>query len=333
MSPLPDSAGGVRPQTPVTSKSDCLAITGATATGKTTVAIDVAKRINGEIISLDSRQVYRHMDIGTAKATDEQCEVVPHHGLNLLEPSERYNAGRFAADARIWIADIQGRGGVPILAGGTGFFLRALTHPMFEEPEVDERRKEALKHFFNRLDRAELRRWLGTLDQQGLSRLSPEAGRQRIARMLEVVLLTGHPLHWWHQHFMGSNAAINMLTIVLELPRDVLYERINNRVLEMMKLGLVEEVEQLLAQGYDEHSPGMKTTGYSELIAYFRGEASLEETIDAVQRATRKYARRQETWFRHQLAEPVVRVDATVPHDEIVEQIVTEWRKHHANRN
>jgi tRNA dimethylallyltransferase len=312
---------------------ECLAITGATATGKTGVAIDVAQRINGEIISLDSRQVYRQMDIGTAKATREQCDAVPHHGLNLLDPSERYNAGRFAADARIWIADIQARRRVPMLVGGTGFFLRALTHPLFEEPEVDERRKEALKHFFNRLDRPELKRWLLTLDQQGSGRLSPEAGRQRIARMLEVVLLTGHPLHWWQEHFTGSHAAINMLTIVLELPRDVLYERINNRVTAMVEQGLVEEVERLLAEGYDEHSPGMKTTGYIELIAYFKGEASLEETIDAVQRATRKYARRQETWFRHQLAEPVVRIDATAPHEQIVENIVTEWRKHHAHRD
>jgi tRNA dimethylallyltransferase len=327
------AAGGLSPHTPVTSRSDCLAITGATATGKTGVAIEVAKRINGEIISLDSRQVYRQMDIGTAKATAEQCAAVPHHGIDLLEPSERYNAGRFAADARIWMADIQARDRVPILAGGTGFFLRALTHPMFEEPEVDERRKEALKHFFNRLDREELRRWLLALDQQGLRRLSPEAGRQRIARMLEVVLLTGHPLHWWQQRFAGSHAAINMLTIVLELPRNVLYERINNRVTEMVQQGLVEEVERLLAQGYDEHSPGMKTTGYAEMIAYFKGEASLEATIDAVQRATRRYARRQETWFRHQLAEPVVRIDATRPHDEIVENIAAEWRKHHANRN
>jgi tRNA dimethylallyltransferase len=151
--------------------------------------------------------------------------------------------------------------------------------------------------------------------------------------MLEVVLLTGHPLHWWQQHFAGSHGAIDLLTIVLELPRNILYERINNRVLEMVEQGLVDEVERLLAQGYDEHSPGMKTTGYIEMIAYFRGEASLEATIDAVQRATRKYARRQETWFRHQLAEPVVRIEATIPHDEIVQHIVTEWRKHHANRH
>ena len=120
---------------------------------------------------------------------------------------------------------------------------------------------------------------------------------------------------------------------VLELPRDVLYERINARVLEMVNDGLFEEVEGLLAQGFDEHSPGMKTTGYAELIAYFKGEIDRSAAIDAVQRATRKYARRQETWFRHQLAEPVVHVNANAPREEIVENIVAEWQKHHANRN
>jgi tRNA dimethylallyltransferase len=313
--------------------ADSLAITGATATGKTGVAIDVAQHIGGEIISLDSRQVYRQMDIGTAKASSEQRAAVPHHGIDLLDPSERYNAGRFAEDARQWITDILERGRVPVLVGGSGFFLRALTHPLLEEPEVDDGRKEALKHFFNRLDREELKRWLLALDEQGAHRLSPEAGRQRIARMLEVVLLTGHSLQWWQRHSAGSRPPISMLTVVLELPRAVLYDRINARVQNMVNAGLIDEVEKLLARGYDEHSPGMKTVGYAELISYFKGEASLDAAIDEVQRATRRYARRQETWFRHQLADPVVRIDATVPHDEIVETIVTEWRKHDANRN
>ena len=313
--------------------ADCLAITGATATGKTGIAVDVAKCIHGEIISLDSRQVYREMDVGTAKATAAQRAEVTHHGLDLLPPSERFSAGRFAEAARQWMAEIRARGHVPMLVGGTGFFLRALTHPMFEEPDVDPRQKEALKSYFNRMDREELRRWLRSLDEQGAKRLPPEAGRQRIARMLEVVLLTGRTLRWWQQHSAAAIQPVQVLTFVLELPRDILYQRINTRVQEMVNNGLLEEVERLLARGYDERTPGMKTVGYIELLAYLKGETTLDGAIDAIQRATRRYARRQETWFRHQLSEPVVRVDATMPHDQIVETIVREWQKHDANRN
>jgi tRNA dimethylallyltransferase len=312
---------------------DCLVITGPTASGKTGVAIDVARQIDGEIISVDSRQVYQDMDIGTAKATPAERAAVPHHGLDLLPPTERYNAGRFAAAARTWIADITARGRVPILVGGTGFFLRALTHPMFNEPPLDAARKERLKGVLNQKSREELLAWLGHLDPVGAARVTDEAGRQRIARMIEVVLLTGHPLHWWQRQPANDAAPINALTVVLTLDRAALYERINQRVVEMVSSGLVQEVETLLARGYDEHTPGMKTVGYIELIPYLRGQTTLAEAVDAIQRATRGYARRQITWFRHQLAEPVVEIDASLPRAEIVDLIVREWRQKHENRN
>jgi tRNA dimethylallyltransferase len=311
----------------------CLAITGATATGKTDVAIEVARRLDSEIISLDSRQVYRGMDIGTAKATPAQRAAIPHHGIDLVDPSDRYNAGRFSEDARSWITSIHHRGRIPILVGGTGFFLRALTHPMFAEPDVDTGRKEALKRLLNERSREELLHWLRALDPTGAERLTSEAGRQRIARLIEMVLLTGRPLHWWQKHSPPRQEPVDAVTFVLELERRVLYERINQRVLQMVKQGLVQEVQSLLDRGYDETSPGMKTVGYIELIPYVRGECSLETAIDAIQRASRSYARRQITWLRHQLAEPVVRLNAAAPREEIVEAIVTEWQRHNANRN
>ena len=310
-----------------------LVITGPTASGKTGIAIEVAEKINGEIISVDSRQVYQDMNIGTAKATAAERAAVPHHGLDLLAPSERYNAGRFAEDARAWIADIRRRGRVPILVGGTGFFLRALTHPMFAEPPLDTERKERLKRWLNRRQPEELLGWLGHLDPVGAGRVKDETGRQRIARMIEVALLTGRPLHWWQQQPAEGIAPISAVTVVLTLERGALYERINQRVVDMVSSGLVQEVEGLLARGYDEHSPGMKTTGYIQLIPYVRGETTLSEAIDAIQRATRGYARRQITWFRHQLAEPVIEVDAARPRAEVVELIVGEWRQHNAHRN
>jgi tRNA dimethylallyltransferase len=309
-----------------------LVITGATATGKTDVAIDVARELNGEIISFDSRQVYQRMNIGTAKATSVQRAVVTHHGIDLVLPSERYNAGRFANDARCWIDEIKSRGRLPILVGGTGFFLRALTHPMFAEPELDPGRKEALKRILNTRSREELLYWLKTLDRTGADRVGPEAGRQRIARMIEIVLLTGRPLGWWHRQ-PSLQPPIRTLTFVLELDRSALYERINRRVVAMVNHGLIAEVEGLLASGFDEHSPGMKTVGYIEVIPHLRGEYGLDVAVDAIQRATRAYARRQVTWFRRQLAEPVVRVDAAQPRADIVRTIVTEWQRHNANRN
>lgn len=313
--------------------ADCLVITGATATGKTDVAIDVARRVAGEIISFDSRQIYQQMDIGTAKATAAQRALVPHYGLDLLPPSGRYNAGRFAEDARAWMQQIRARDHVPILVGGTGFFLRALTHPLFAEPDSDPERKEALKQILNQKPRSELLAWLRHLDPEAAVQATEDVGRQRIARLLEVVLLTGRPLGWWQQHAQPTMAPIRALTFVLDLDRTILYERINARVVQMVNNGLIDEVERLLAVGYDEHSPGMKTTGYIELIPFVRGQCSKEAAIDAIQRATRAYARRQITWFRHQLPEPIVRIDAAAGHADIVETIVRKWQQQHANRN
>ncbi len=312
--------------------ADCLVITGATATGKTDIAIEVAQQLDGEIISFDSRQVYQHMDIGTAKPTSDQRAAVPHHGLDLLPPSRQYNAGKFAEDARGWMADIRGRGKLPILVGGTGFFLRALTHPMFEEPQIDEARKDALKHVLNLKTRTELIAWLRHLDPEAARQADEQTTRQRIARLLEVVLLTGRPLEWWQQHAQPTEPPIDAVTFVLELERTQLYQRINERVQQMIRAGLVQEVESLLAAGYNEHSPGMKTTGYIELIPYVRGQCTLQEAIDAIQRATRAYARRQITWFRHQLAEPVIRIDAGKSRKTVVDAIVQEWAER-AHRN
>ena len=315
------------------SRRPALVITGPTASGKTDVAIGVAQKLDGEIISFDSRQIYRGMSIGTAKPTTRQRVAVPHHGIDLLPPSERYNAGRFADDARKWMGEIEARGRLPILVGGTGFFLRALTHPMFGEPPLDPDRKESLKRFLNGKNRAELLDWLRHLDPEGASRLSGEAGRQRIARMIEIALLTGRSLQWWQQRNSSSVEPLAALTVVLTLDRASLYDRINQRVVAMMGAGLVDEVAALLERGYDEHTPGMKTVGYAELVPYLRGETTLEAAVDAIQRATRGYARRQITWFRRQLVQPVVMLDASVPHDELVQRIVREWQAYNANRN
>lgn len=306
-----------------------LAIVGPTGSGKTPLAIDVAQRITGEIISLDSRQVFRGMDIGTAKASAAQQSAVRHFGLDLQAPNERYSAGRFSTDARAWIDEIRGRRHVPVLTGGTGFFLRALTHPLFPEPELERGRKEALKMYLERFSRPELLRWLGSLDEVTAARMANEGGRHRVARAIEVALLTGRTLSEWHAEHTPPEPPLRFVTVLLDVPRNELYERINRRADAMMDSGFVDEVRVLLAAGYDESSPAMNATGYKELIAHLRGRVSLEDAVDAIRRATRRYARRQITWFRHQLPKDAIVVDGLQPMTRMTDQIVDEWQ----NRN
>ena len=301
---------------------DALVITGATATGKTAVAIRVAQRLGGEIISLDSRQVYRFMDIGTAKASESERAGVPHHGLDLIDPDERFNAGRFAALARGWIADIRRRGRVPILAGGTGFFLRALTHPMFEEPRLEPEAKEAWKRYLAGMPTEEIERWARRLDPDAAARAGD---RQRLARVVEVVMLTGRTLGSLQRQAPPVAPPVDARVFVLELPRDVLYRRIETRVDAMIRAGLPAEVRALMERGYDEAAPGMNATGYVELLPYLRGERSLEDAAALIKAATRRYARRQITWLRHQLPPGAVRLAADVPADELAGRIVQEW--------
>ena len=304
---------------------DGIAITGPTASGKTALALAVAARLGGEIISMDSRQVYQGMDVGTAKPSRAERALAPHHGIDLLPPSERYSAGRFADDARRWTAEIAGRGSVPILVGGTGFFLRALTQPMFEEPALDPSLKDRFKRYLDTFSREELLRWLRGLDHTTAERLEFEGGRHRLARAIEVALLTGRPLSAWHaeQH---PPAPLRLLTFMLELPRDELYDRINRRVDRMIDAGLLEEVRALIQTGYDESDPAMNATGYIELIPYVRGERALASAVEEIKNRSRAYARRQLTWFRHQLGPGTIKLDATRPVEELVDEIAQRFQ-------
>lgn len=299
-----------------------LAILGATATGKTAVAVAVAQRLDGEVISMDSRQVYRGLDIGTAKPTAAQRGGVPHHGFDLVGPGERFNAGRFAELARRRIREVTARGRVPILTGGTGFFLRSLTHPMFEEPPLDARRKEQWKRYLADLDLDELGRWAVGLDPATDVRRSD---RQRLARVIETAVLTGRPLTWWQQNAPSRTAPIDPVIVVLEFPRGMLVRRIEDRVDDMVRRGLVAEVQHLLDQGYDERAPGLNTTGYIELVPHLRGECGLDEAVERIKAATRRYARRQLTWLRHQLPPGATWLDGTQPTDQLADLIVRVW--------
>ena len=308
-----------------------VAIVGPTASGKTALGIEVAQCIGGEIVSMDSRQVYRGMDVGTAKPSAEERAIVPHHGLDLVEPSERFNAVRFARFARDEIAAIQGRGKTPILVGGTGFFLRALTHPIFRQPPVDPERRAAIERYLSGLREADLHRWVAALDPATAQRLESWGGRQRLLRAIELPLLTGRPLSWWHANAPAEEPPLHPSVFVLDLPREELFRRIDRRVDRMVRDGLVEEVASLLHRGFDEASPGMNATGYIELIPHVRGARSLEEALELIRKHTRAYARRQLTWFRKQLPAGAVWLDAERPRAELVAEISSRIREGDGN--
>lgn len=299
-----------------------VAIVGPTATGKTAVAIEVAKRIGGEIISMDSRQVYRGMDIGTAKPGAAEQGGIEHHGLDLVDPDKRFNAGRFAEYARRTMAEIVERGRTPLLVGGTGFFLRALTHPIFQEPQLEPARRERLEELLGRYENEELRRWLRELDPTSAERLSHWGGRQRLLRALELPLLTGRSLTWWQQHSPSEHEPLRPRVFVMDLPQPALDQRIEQRIDAMVRQGLVAEVASLIQQGFDDTAPGMNATGYIEVIPHLRGECTLDEAIQRVRRNTRAYARRQRTWFRRQLPPGAAWLDAGIPTGELADAIV-----------
>ena len=307
-------------------RPDFIAIIGPTTSGKSALSLEVAERLGGEIISMDSRQVYRGMDIGTDKVTPESRARVPHHGLDLLDPDEPYSAGRFARDARAWILEIRERGRVPIVAGGTGFFLRSLIDPIFREPEMDSERVNALRSHLAGWELEELRRWVTALDPERAP-VASGGGPQRMIRTIEVALLSGRPLSWWYRSAGPEAPGMTPMIFLLELPREELYGRINARVDRMVEGGLVEEVRNLERAGYDVHDPGMSGTGYREMLLHFAGEMERDEAIDAIRRATRRYARRQITWFRHQLPEGVVRLDALAPAEKLADTVVRTWEE------
>ncbi|MCY3808272.1 MAG: tRNA (adenosine(37)-N6)-dimethylallyltransferase MiaA [Gemmatimonadetes bacterium] len=303
-----------------------LAVVGCTAAGKSALAMRVAREVDGEIVAMDSRQIYLGMDIGTAKATPEERVLVPHHGLDIRKPGERYGAGEFARDARRWIAEIRGRERVAILVGGTGFYLRALTDPPFAEPPLEDAGRSALEAALAAMPVAEVRRWSRALDPGRTGPGSDDGGRQRMTRRITVAFLTGRSLSWWHAHRPSDGLGLRGAVFLVRVPREVLSSRIERRVDAMMRAGLPGEVEGLLEAGYRPGDAGMNAVGYRELASHLAGEISLDEAVETIVRATRQYAKRQRTWFRHQLDGGAIVVDGTARLEEQAEVVVRHWR-------
>jgi len=296
-------------------------LVGPTAIGKTAVALALAAHLPIEVVSADSRQIYRRLEIGTAKPTRRERQRVPHHGVDVVDPGERYSAGRFAREAAGWIEDIRARERLPLLVGGTGFYVRALAEGLFVEPALDREKRRALEHWVLGLEPGELIRWASRLDPGFAG-----GGRQRASRAIEIALLTGHPLTEWHRRASGAGTVVPWY-VVLSAPRPVLHQRIRVRAEEMVRRGLIEEVAAVLSEGHPALAPGLDSVGIREAVDYLHGRRSRESVADAITISTRQYAKRQETWFRHQLREPVVTLDATRPPEELAGEIAEAWKK------
>jgi tRNA dimethylallyltransferase len=296
-------------------------LVGPTAVGKTAVALALATHWPLEVISADSRQVYRRLDIGTAKPTKKERARVHHHGLDLVDPGTRYSAGHFARDAVGWLADVEARGRMPVVVGGTGLYVRALAEGLFREPALDPARRRRLDAWTARLEPLELVRWAGRLDAGFRG-----GGRQRAARAIEVALLTGAPLSHW-QRTAREGGTIAPWYIVLTVPRAVLHARIARRAEEMVRRGLIEEVASVLAEGHQAGTAGLDGIGIREAVEFLHGCRERGTVAEAIATSTRQYAKRQQTWFRHQLPGPVLTLDATRSPERLAAEIAEAWEK------
>jgi len=295
-------------------------IVGPTGVGKTAVAVALAALTPITVISADARQVYRGLDIGTAKPNLDILTRVPHCGLDLVDPGERYSAGRFARDAAAWIAAARAAQRQPVVVGGTGLYIRALADGLFREPPSDPDRRAQLRHWSESLAGADLARWAGRLDPQFLG-----GGRQRAARAVEVALLTGHALSWW-QREAREGGTLRPWYIQLTVPREVLHRRLAARVDQMLATGLIGEVQQQLDAGLAADAPGLDGIGYREVVSMLQGHLAESSLREAILVATRRYAKRQDTWFRNQLRDSNVwTVDATEGADAVARRIHDRW--------
>lgn len=291
-------------------------IVGPTAVGKTAVAEALAEHWPVTVISADSRQVYRGLDIGTAKPSPAVLKRVPHLGIDVVDPGERYSAGRFARDAARWIGEVPADR-KPLVVGGTGFYVRALADGLFREPPMEPERRDRLRTWLTGVE--PIAAWAVRLDPQYTG-----GGRQRAARAVEVALLSGRPLSWWQEH-AKAEGVIAPWYVRLAVPRPVLNRRIEVRVRRMLAAGIVEEVRSVLSRGLPPEAPGLDAVGYREVVRHLAGELPATELVAAIVTATRRYAKRQETWFRNQLGGAALTLDATVGPREVARSIMALW--------
>jgi tRNA dimethylallyltransferase len=282
----------------VASERRIVAIFGPTATGKTATAMEVAKALDGEIISADSMAVYRFMDVGTAKPDRSDREAVPFHLIDVAEPDENFNAARFKGLAQKALVRIGERGKTPIIAGGTGLYIRALLQGFgLTSTPPDIKLRTSLEREAEELGTAALHARLAEVDPEAAVKIHSN-DRIRIVRALEVCLRTGRPITAQHAEDAARRRPLNALKFGLNVDRDELNRRIDARVEQMMVDGLEREVRNLIGRGFSPSLPSMRSLGYKEMASFVIGEMELPEAVEAIKKNTRRFAKRQLTWFR-----------------------------------
>jgi tRNA dimethylallyltransferase len=271
-------------------------LVGPTASGKTAVSLPLAEHLGAEIISADSRQIYRYMDIGTAKPTAAERARVPHHYVDVLNPDQDYNAGDFGIQGREEVERIIARGRVPLVVGGSGLYVRSLIDGFFEGPPADPEIRDSLEKQFAEGGKESLLRELNRVDPVFAERVDPTKPR-RMIRALEVYRVTGRPISELHKDLKPEIPFVPII-FGLSWPRPVLYQRINDRCRAMMDQGLLEEVDALVHKGYGPELNALNTVGYAEAFALRAGRLTRDEMVALFSQNTRRYAKRQMTWFR-----------------------------------
>jgi tRNA dimethylallyltransferase len=281
-------------------KKPLIILTGPTSVGKTALSIALAKALGGEIISADSMQVYKYMDIGTAKITTEEMQGVPHYLIDELEPEEEFNVVRFQQLTKDYMEQIYARNKIPILVGGTGFYIQAALYDIdFTENDPDTSYRKELELLLVEHGGDYLHELLTKIDPDSASAIHPNNSK-KVIRALEFAKLTGEKISEHNKEQRTKQSPYHYCYFVLNKDRAKLYETINRRVDLMVTNGLLDEVKGLYAQGYSRDLVSMQGLGYKELFAYLEGECSLEEAIEVLKRDTRHFAKRQLTWFKRE---------------------------------
>ncbi|HIZ79441.1 MAG TPA: tRNA (adenosine(37)-N6)-dimethylallyltransferase MiaA [Candidatus Lachnoclostridium stercorigallinarum] len=277
-----------------------LIITGPTAVGKTALSIQAAKALNGEVVSADSMQVYRHMDIGSAKVTREEMDGVPHHLIDVLDPWEPFSVAVFQKLARDAVEDILSRGHLPIIAGGTGFYIQALLYDIdFQETEENTALRLELERLGEEKEAEYLHQMLAEIDPESAAAIHAN-NRKRVIRAIEYYRLTGEKISRHNEEERKKSSPYRFLYYVVTMDRAALYERIDRRVDLMIERGLVEEVRRLKEMGCTRDMVSMQGLGYKEILDYLDGTCTLDEAVYVMKRDTRHFAKRQLTWFRRE---------------------------------
>ena len=301
---------------------DLIVLTGPTAVGKTSLSIDLAKAVDGEIISADSMQVYKYMNIGTAKITEEEKCGIPHFLIDEFEPDEEFNVTIFKNKVMGYIKDIKSRGKVPIIVGGTGFYIQSVIYDInFNEYGDDSNVRKKYEAMAETIGKSELHKKLALVDREYADSVS-ENNVKKVVRALTFFEMTGEKLSEHNKRERERRSPFDFAYFVLTMDRKKLYERIDKRVDLMFDMGLVDEVKALMAKGYDKSLVSMQGIGYKEVIDYLNGKTSLEECIDIIKRDTRHFAKRQLTWFKREKVATYIDKDEFVSEDKCLKEML-----------